>query len=75
MKDNDFRSATNLRSLAVGPRSDNTFATARNLGRVTPNATRASFRVSGTVGKSDKADFYKVTLAPGANLPIGNVRY
>lgn len=76
VQNNDFRSDTNLRSLAVGrSRSDNTFATAKNLGRVSPNATRASFRASGTVGRSDKVDFYKFTLDPGVNIPSGNNNY
>lgn len=75
MQNNDFRSATNLRSLARRSPSGNTFSTAINLGIVTPNATRVSFRASGTVGKTDPVDFYKFTLAPGANLPFGNNRY
>jgi hypothetical protein len=70
MQNNDFRSTTNLRALGRS-RSDNTFATAINLGRITPNATRVSFRASGTVGRSDTVDFYKFTASPGVNLPSG----
>ncbi|HEY9664898.1 MAG TPA: hypothetical protein V6C65_41190, partial [Allocoleopsis sp.] len=62
-------------SLARRLPSGNTLTTAINLGSVTPNATRVSFRASGTVGKTDQADFYKFTIAPGANLPFGNNRY
>ena len=71
---NDFRSATDFHSLRRS-RSDNTFATARNLGRISANATRISFRAKGTVGKSDKVDFYKFTVDPRVNLPFGNGRY
>lgn len=74
MQNNDFRSATNLHSLRRS-RSDNTFASAKNLGKISPNATRVSFRASGTVGKSDKVDFYKLTVAPGVNLPFGSDRF
>lgn len=74
MQTNDFRSATNLQSLRRS-RSDNTFATARNLGNVPLNVTSISFRASGTVDKSDKVDFYKITLAPGVNLPSGRNDY
>lgn len=73
-QNNDFRSATNLHSLRRS-RSDNRFATATNLGRILANATRFSFRAKGTVGKSDKVDFYKFTVDPGVNLPFGNYRY
>lgn len=74
MQTTDFRSATNLRSLGRS-RSDNTFATATNLGNISANDTRVSFRASGTVGRSDKVDFYKLTIAPGVNLPFGRNRY
>jgi hypothetical protein len=74
MQNNDFRSATNLHSLGRA-RSDNTFASATNLGRIRANATRASLRASSTVGKSDRADFYKFTVAPGVNLPFGSANY
>ncbi len=70
MQNNNFRSATNLRSLGRS-RSDNTFATATNLGSISPNTTRATFSASGTVGRSDSVDFYKFTAFPGANLPSG----
>lgn len=73
-QNNDFRSATNLHALRRS-RSDNTFATATNLGRISANATRFSFRAKGTVGKSDKVDFYKFTVDPGANLPVGSYRF
>ena len=74
MQNNNFRSATNLRALGRS-RSDNTFATATNLGSVLPSTTSASFRASGTVGKSDNVDFYKITVFPGANLPSGISSY
>jgi hypothetical protein len=74
MQNNNFRSATNLHSLGRS-RSDNTFATATNLGNVLPSTTNVSFRASGTVSKSDKVDFYKLTLSPGANLPSGQESY
>lgn len=70
MQTNDFRSATNLQSLRRS-RTDNTFATANNLGNAPLNATSVSFRASGTVDKSDKVDFYKFTVPPGVNLPSG----
>jgi hypothetical protein len=74
MQNNDFRSATNLRSLGRS-RLDNTFATAKNLGSILPNATSVSFRASGTVGKSDNVDLYKFTVPPGVNLPSGSNNY
>lgn len=74
MQNNDFRSATNPRSLGRS-RSDNTFATATNLGNISPNATRVTFSASGSVGKSDNVDFYKFTLSPGVSLPSGRNSY
>lgn len=74
MQNNDLRSATNLRSLGRS-RSDNTFATATNLGNIPSNATRATFRASGSVGKSDNVDFYKLTVSPGVNLPSGRTSF
>lgn len=74
MQNNDFRSATNLRALGQ-PRSNNTFATATNLGTVSPNATRVTFRASGTVGRFDNVDFYKFTVPPGVSLPSGSNRF
>lgn len=75
-QNNDLRSATSLRSLAVKrSRLDNTLATARNLGRISPNATRVSFRARGSVGKSDQVDFYKFTVDPGVSLPRGSYNY
>ena len=76
MQTPDFRSTTNLRALAMGrSRSDNTFTTARNLGRIPVNATRVSFRARSTVGKSDTVDFYKFTVDPGVNLRFGRNSY
>lgn len=74
MQNNDFRSATNLRSLGRS-RSDNKFATATNLGNIPLNATSVSFRASGTVGRSDNVDFYKFTLAPGGKMSSGREIY
>jgi hypothetical protein len=74
MQNNEFRSATNLRPLGRSP-SDNTFATATNLGKISSNATSFSFRASGSVGKSDNVDFYKLTISPGVNLPSGSNSY
>lgn len=68
------RSATNIRSLGRS-RSNNTFATATNLGNISPTTTSVSFRASGTVGKSDKVDFYKFTLSPRSTMSSGRNIY
>lgn len=74
MQNNNFRSATNLRSLGRS-RSDDTFATATNLGRIPSNATRVTFSASSNVSRSDNVDFYKFTLPTGVNIPSGRENY
>jgi hypothetical protein len=74
MQNNDFRSATSLKSLKQ-TRSNNTFATATNLGNIPSNATSVSFRASNSVGSSDNVDFYKFTLSPGVKMSSGREVY
>jgi hypothetical protein len=74
MQNNNFRSATSLRSLGRSP-TNNTFATATNLGNIPSNATRVTFRTSGSVGKFDNVDFYKFTLPPGDSMSSGRESY
>lgn len=63
--------AANLRSITSSlSNSDNAFATAKNIGKLRASNAPVTIRAKGTVGKSDRVDFFQFTIEPGANFPI-----
>ncbi|MBD2089852.1 hypothetical protein H6F67_08295 [Microcoleus sp. FACHB-1515] len=67
------RTAVNLRSRSFSNR-DNSFATARDLGTFTSFSTQTSIRASGVIGRSDRKDVIKFTLAPGVSASSSSGR-
>ena len=61
---NDFRAATQIRSLKSS--DNNSFRKATNLGTI--KAGRSfSFKVKDSVGANDKVDYFKIKISPGVN--------
>ncbi len=53
--------------------SNNSFDTAKFLGKIRPNASSARIRFSGTLDRNDPVDFFRVDVAPGASFSTANV--
>lgn len=51
---------------------DNSFKTARNIGTLFPSRFAQAVRASGSIGKSDRSDYYKVLLQPGFSSSIAS---
>lgn len=59
--------ATRLSSLTrASQNSDDTFATAKSLGSLSASSSPVSFSFRGQLGKTDRDDFLKLEILPGA---------
>lgn len=68
--------STNIRSIArTLSNSDDTFQTAKKIGKLKASSEPLVIRGKGVVGNSDRVDFLKFTVQPGANFSSNQSTY
>lgn len=67
VSNNTFRQLSSLSSISrASQNSDDSFGTAKSLGSLRASSSPVSFSFKGRLSKSDRDDFLKLEIAPGA---------